>query len=157
MPTPNYATTLANVRTALTEIERLIQPGDAKPYAFYVQGMFPYWTNNIAQSSIQKQSTGLWGLTFNVSALLHMGWITEGMPGELELEAQELGIKGALEFAQRNRLQCTTHPDGVPGVGTVNVVRSGPGNAQTGADGKSTRAVIIELQIPVTFRMETKG
>lgn len=154
----NYETVLANIRTALQEVEQIIQPASAVPYALYSQGSYPYWTNALTVVNIAKRDTHRFTATLRVQAVLHMGSITSGIDGELEQRAQWLAMLAAFTFTDRNNLQCTSFPRGVPGLsaGGLTITQAGLYNAQA-ANGEATRAIIIDFSLPLDFQISTKG
>lgn len=154
----SYETVLANIKTALLEVEQIIQPADAVPYALYSQGKFPYWTNALTVVNTEGRDTMRERFTINVQAVLHIGSITSGIDGETEERAQGLMIKAALTFRDHNNLQCTTFPRGVNGLsaGGLRLNRAGLFNAQA-ASGEMTRAIIVDFSLPLDFQISTKG
>jgi hypothetical protein len=157
MALPAYTTILTNIRTAIQEVERVIEATDTVAFSFYHQAQFPYWTTAITVSTPRKDATNIWSVTLRVQAFLHIGWITEGLDGEVEQRAQAYALLAALTFSERPQLQCTTHPDGVPGISPsgLTVTQAAIGRVDAGENG--TRAIIVDMQIPVTFRLDTKG
>lgn len=160
MALPVYSTILTNIRTAIVEIEKLIEANsDAFPYSFYTQGAFPYWTTALTIVSPQKVAAGIWEMTVRAQVFLHLGWVTEGIDGEAETRAQTAALFAAITFAERPQLQTPTNTRGVTGISPsgLRVQQSGLGTVNTGTEGKTTRAVVIDMQIPITFQLDTKG
>lgn len=141
----------------MTEVEAMIEAADAVAFSFYQQASFPYWTNAITVSTPTKDATGIWTVTLRAQAFLHLGWITEGIPGEIETRAQTTMLFAALTFAERPHLKCTTFPRGVPTIKPegLRVNQSAIGRVDAGDNG--TRAIIVDMSIPISFQLDTKG
>ena len=158
MALPTYTTVLAQVKTAIKEVTQVIEAADAVSFSFYTQAQFPYWTIALTQYNVAKAATGRYDMTLRAQVFLHLDWLTSGLDGEAEERAQVLSLLAAITFAERPQLQCTTYPRGVSGINPIglSVTQAGLGRVDTG-EGNGTRAVVIDLQIPITFSLDTKG
>lgn len=111
----DYLDALANMRTALTEIEAEITPDvDTSEYALHTQKVYPYWVNYFAETSATRPHTGVIEYTETVRAVCFVGKVTEGIDTEIEETAQSIKGKAAFEFGRRPELQCASFTQGVP-------------------------------------------
>jgi len=155
--TPNYSTIIANIRTALLEIEATVVSCDAVPYSFHRQGLFPFWTNAINVANFAKRADKFMTCTLQVQVVHHVGLMTGGLDGELEKSAQELALELPLAFIERPRLKCASFPTHVDGIEPMGLTVTSCNLANVSFNGsETTRAVVCELAIPILFLVNIK-
>lgn len=102
----------------LVAIEEEMVQSDAVPYPFHKQEGFPYWTNYMPNLALDRAQNNYgeeaMDATATVMAVLAIGNMTSGVPGEREAEYMKLAFFMARYFNARPKLQSSTYPEGMP-------------------------------------------
>lgn len=157
MATPLYTTVIADIRTALVEIEQTVVNCDAVPYAFHRQGLFPFWTNAINVANFAQRADKFYTCELNVQVVHHVGIVTAGIDGELEKSAQELALELPIAFLERQRLKSASYPNHVNGIEPRGLTINSCALANVTFNGsETTRVVVCDMTIPILFLLVIK-
>lgn len=138
--------------------KEIITTSDAKPFFFYAQESFPYWTNRVGNVSVELQSQDFYIYTHHIVMRLVIGHKTEGYTGDLEQTLQTTYIPQTLEyFAGRIRLQSASYPGIMTDIdprGAIMLNCTGLATFQDGGIGVEQIGSEFTLEMPIQRYIE---